>query len=191
LNSATPRDATRFFHTCSSQLKGTKRLIELWQRHPEWPELVTVINHNETIPAEIFAPNIRAIREPLPEERIREMQNSYTFHLCTSEAEGFGHYIMEAMSCRAVVLATDAPPMNEVVQPDRGLLIDCLPERLPVNLSHRYFFDPAALERQIERARAMTPPEIAQLGAAARDYSLQSNAAFARNFPELLHSLLR
>lgn len=47
------------------------------------------------------------------EEVIRREQNRCLFHLCPSEYEGWGHYLHEALSVGAVVITTDAPPMND------------------------------------------------------------------------------
>jgi hypothetical protein len=190
LDPQVPRDYTRFFHACSSQYKGTRRVLETWGKHPEWPELVTVINHNETVPAEIKAPNIRAIREPMSDAEIRRLQNSCAFHLCTSEAEGFGHYIMESMSTRAVVFTCDGPPMNELIDPTRGLLLDCEDERPPLGLSHRYLFKPASLEEQVGRALQMDRATVDQIGENARAYFLESNRDFLDRFPKLIKSLV-
>jgi glycosyltransferase involved in cell wall biosynthesis len=191
LNEQVPRDYTRFFHACSSQYKGTKGVLDVWAKHPEWPELVAVINHNEMVPAEIKIPNVRAIRQPMSDEEIKRFQNSFAFHLCTSEAEGFGHYIMESMSCRAVVFTTDGPPMNELIDSSRGILLDCLEERPPLGLSHRYLFRPESLEQQVERAMKMDRASVDRIGAAARDYFLRSNQSFIEVFPRLIQSLAK
>ena len=45
-------------------------------------------------------------------------------HLCPSEREGFGHYIFGPMSSGAIVLTTNAPPMNEIVSPESGFLLE-------------------------------------------------------------------
>jgi len=189
LDEQVPRDATKFFHTCSSQFKGTKSLLEAWKKHPEWPELVAVINNNDQIPADFHAPNVRAIRERLSNDEIRRLQNSFVFHICSSEAEGFGHYIMEAMSCRAITLTTNAPPMNELVEPSRGFLIDCLDKTVAMNLSHRYFIKPESLEEQVHRAMKLDQAAISQIGSNARDFFLETNQHFRKNFPELIRSL--
>ena len=189
LDEQVPRDRTKFFHSCSSQFKGTERLLDTWKKHPEWPELVAVINHNERIPADFAAPNVRAIRTALPFDEVKRLQNTSVFHLCTSEAEGFGHYIMEAMSCRAVVLATDGPPMNELVQPSRGLLIDCLDEHPPMRFSHRYLFKPESLEARVEEALKFDQASIDRLGTAARHFYLENDRFFRRRLIEILEDL--
>jgi hypothetical protein len=49
--------------------------------------------------------------------------NYYVFHLCHSQCEGFGHYINEGLSCGAVVITSDASPMNEIISKDNGILL--------------------------------------------------------------------
>jgi len=185
---AVPRESGKFFHACSSQFKGTKRLIDLWTQHPEWPELVTTINHNPTIPADL-PENVRAYRRALTQEEVVRMRNAYPFHLCPSEVEGFGHYIAEAMSCRATVFTTNHPPMNEMIQPGRGFLIDILEERPPRGFSHRCFFQAKSLEEQVERAREMEQAELDQIGAAARAFFLETREAFYQRFPAIIQSV--
>jgi glycosyltransferase involved in cell wall biosynthesis len=183
-----PRDYTRFFHAGSSPFKGTTRLLEVWQAHPEWPELIAVIHDDKLVP-QVESANIRVIREFLPEPELKRLQNATGFHLCCSEVEGFGHYLTEALSCGAVTLATNAPPMNELVQPGRGLLLDCLEETSPVGLSHRAFFRRESLEAAIERARTMDENSRRQIGAAARAFFLENDRLFRQRFVDLMRSL--
>ena len=185
---AVPREFGKFFHACSSQFKGTKRLIELWAKHPEWPELVVTINHNPTIP-DVLPANVRAFRKPLTQEEVVQMRNAHVFHLCTSEVEGFGHYIVEAMSCRAVTFTTDFPPMNELIQPSRGVLLDILDERPPRGFSTLSFFKPESVEEQVERARKLDHATIERIGMNARAFFLESREAFFKRFPEIVGSL--
>ena len=189
LDSSVSRDFTRFFHSCSSQFKGTQRLLETWRMHPEWPELVAVINNNDLIPGDLNAPNIRAIRERLSNEELRRLQNEIGFHLCTSEAEGFGHYIMEALSCRAVTMTTDGPPMNELIRPGRGLLIRSLSKTVPMRLSRRYLFDPAGLEDCVEQALSLDVPARQAIGEEGRAFFLENDQRFRSDFIALMKSL--
>jgi hypothetical protein len=50
----------------------------------------------------------------ISEEELRRLQNACLFHLCPSATEGYGHALHEAFSVDALVLTTQAPPMNEV-----------------------------------------------------------------------------
>src|SRR5690606_34092893 len=96
----------------------------------------------------VSAPNIRHLLERVDDATLRTLQNSNAIHLCPSEAEGFGHCIAEAMSCGAVTLTTDAPPMNELITPERGVLVNynrTTKQRSGAN----YYVDPVDLERKI------------------------------------------
>ncbi len=52
------------------------------------------------------------------------------FHVCPSSTEGYGHYINEGRSAGGIIITLDAPPMNELVSSDNGILI---PPRQVVN----------------------------------------------------------
>lgn len=54
---------------------------------------------------------------------IRFLQTSIGLHLCPSEREGFGHYLNEARAAGALVVTTDHPPMNELIDSQSGHLI--------------------------------------------------------------------
>ncbi len=170
LNADIPRQP-HFLHLAgASRMKGTARLLAVWRRHPEWPPLL-VLQSPQTAQGMPTTPDRDNVHHRIATLRnideIRRLQNSHVFHVCLSEAEGWGHYIAEGMSCGAVIITCDAPPMNELVRPDRGLLVaaDAVGA---LNAATRYHFDEAALEAAVERARNMHPVEYNALGAAAR-----------------------
>src|SRR5690606_11864581 len=100
-------------------------------------------------------------------------------HLCPSLSEGWGHYIVEAMSCRAVTLTTDAPPMNELVAPDRGVTVPWNRQESR-HLGWNFHADPAALEREIVRLIAMPETDKAAIGTRARAWFEQNDRGFAK-----------
>jgi glycosyltransferase involved in cell wall biosynthesis len=175
---AVPREPSFFHLAGKSRMKGTARLVRLWARHSEWPRL-TVVHSRKAVFEAVAAPNIAYETRYLTDAELRQLQNRHLFHLCLSETEGWGHYIPEALSVGAVVLATDAPPMNEHVTPDRGLLVACTPHGRQ-HLATTYAFDAAALERGVEAALALDGPGRARLGRAARAWFLDNQ----RGFPE-------
>ena len=123
--------------------------------------------------------------EKLDDAELRALQNRHAFHLCPSEAEGFGHCIAEAMSCAAVTLTTNAPPMNELITPERGVLVDY--HRMSTQRSGaNYYVDPADLERQVEAIIAMDERSIAQLGDNARQWYLENDRLFRTRLIEAL-----
>jgi hypothetical protein len=178
----------QFLHLAGrSPLKGTARLLSLWQRHPEWPTLTIVQDEAAGADAGVAA-NIVFHREFLLEEALGALQNAHWFHLCTSEAEGWGHYIAEAMSVGAVTFTCDAPPMNELIAADRGVLI-AAPAGERHNLATLCHFDEQALEQAIARVLAMAPAQWQAMGAAARGWFLNNKQGFTARVQRALTDL--
>lgn len=182
-------DYGRFFHLGGgSALKGTSRLLELWRRHPEWPVL-TVVHHREGERPSGLPANVELLDRYLPDDELRTLQCRCGIHLCPSLSEGWGHYIVEAMSCAAVTVVTDGPPMNELVGPDRGVRVPfhrSEPRKLGVN----FHVDPAALEAAVEALIRKPDPEKARTGRAARKWYEENDRAFRRRLEELWTELL-
>lgn len=171
-----PRERA-FFHLAGrSQNKGTERLLALWRRHPEWPRL-TVVQNPRTAQPGAAAANIDHCVDYLDDAELQRLQNAHAFHLCPSETEGFGHYIVEAMGLGALVITLDAPPMHELVTPERGLLV-AAGRTGTQNLATTYFFDEASMEAAVARALALDDAAIARLGDAARAWFESNDAAF-------------
>jgi glycosyltransferase involved in cell wall biosynthesis len=95
------------------------------------------------------------------------MQNRHLFHLCPSETEGFGHHLVEGLSCGAITLATDAPPMNEMIAPERGELVP-YSRTGTQQLATTYFVEVDALESGVERMLALDEGQRVAKSAAAR-----------------------
>jgi hypothetical protein len=182
-------DYARFFHLAGRSLqKGTETIVDRWHDHPEWPEL-TLVQHPET-KLDVTAPNIAYISDYLDEERLRGEQNVHGVHLCPSETEGFGHYLVEAMSCSAVTITVDGPPMNQLVTPARGILAGYRHAETQ-GLGERYPVDPVALERAVQRALAMDTDDKRRLGRRARAWYEHNDAYFRRRIVEVLDGALQ
>lgn len=172
-----------FLHVAGrSTAKGTDAVIQAWLRHPEWPRL-TVVQSREV--PKIVAPNLDHRLGYLDDAELRGLQNGHAFHLCPSEAEGFGHYLMEALSTGAVVITTDGEPMNELVTAERGILLQPTGHR-PMALGTRYSVDVAGIEAAVERALAMSPEACSAMGAAARAFFLENDAGFPERLAQAL-----
>lgn len=186
-----PRQATFVHLAGASRMKGTRRLLALWQRHPEWPSLLVLQSPHTAIALPGPAPaNIEHRVGYLGDVgEVRRLQNSHIFHLCLSETEGWGHYIAEAMSCEAVVITCDAPPMNELVSAERGILVKAS-QAEPFNLATLHRFDEAALEAIIPRLVNMPEQERAALGTRARAWFTSNEAAFAGQLDAALRQLI-
>lgn len=176
-----------FLHLAGrSRMKGTAPLLELWARHPEWP-LLTVV---QSLPRPGLAriPNVRIETRFLSDDELRRLQNENQFHLCTSETEGWGHYIAEAASTGAVAITTDAPPMNELITAARGLLVRAAP-RGRQHLATTFAFDPLDLERVVAVVSGMGPEERTRLSRAAREWFAANKAGFGARLAAALAEL--
>ena len=173
--------APTFLHVAGkSRMKGTTRLVELWSRHPEWPRL-TIVQSLPAARTPVARANIEWRTEYLGDAELRALQNAHGIHLCTSETEGWGHYIAEAASTGAVVIATDAAPMNELVSAARGILVPAHAAGRQ-HLATTYEFEPDGLAAAIEQALAIGDDGRRRLGAAARAWFLDNK----RDFPARL-----
>jgi glycosyltransferase involved in cell wall biosynthesis len=175
-----------------SAVKGTEAVVEAWSRHPEWPD-VTVVRRarrygGEEAPPLPPLPNVRYETEYVAESKLRELQNECAIHVIPSQAEAYGHVIGEAMSCGAVVVTTDAPPMNELVTPDRGVLIRVARSE-PMRRSMKYYIDVSDLEEKLNKVFAMSPDNRAELGRNARAWYETQHARFENSLSALLIEL--
>ena len=184
---AVAKQRTYFHLAGKSTMKGTDRLVRLWQRHPEWPRLI-LVQHQEGGAAPPAAPNIDARVGYFSEQELRRLQNESLFHLCLSLTEGWGHYIAEAMSVGAVTITVDARPMNELVGADRGVLVPFRGTGTQ-HLATTYLFDEGGLEAAIERTIAMSDEECARLGAAARAWFVENKSGFTSRIEAALLAL--
>jgi hypothetical protein len=187
-------DAVRepdFLHLAgASPMKGTARLLEVWKRHPEWPKLL-ILQSPRTAPKPVpQLPNVEYRVGYLDDaSEIRRLQNSHAFQLCLSETEGWGHYIAEAMSCKAVTITCDAAPMNELVTAERGILVDATSKRT-FNVATLHAFDEASLERAVERAIAMSREEREAIGQRAREWFEANERGFVARVDAALRAVL-
>ncbi len=171
------RKDNRILHLAGGNtLKGTEDILRLWARRPDWPELV-LVQKRDNAPASTPA-NVTLHAGYLDEGTLRDLQNTCRIHICPSRSEGWGHTIVEAMACGALVITTDAPPMNEHVTSDVGMLVRHARDE-PRHLGTSYFVDPSALEQAIDQALALPEAELTRRGAAARRAFERLNADFA------------
>ncbi|MBO9716984.1 MAG: glycosyltransferase [Pseudoxanthomonas sp.] len=173
---AVPR-VGEFFHLAgASPAKGTEALLAAWRKHPEWPRLTVVQAPRHARPG-AERPNLDHRVGYLRDADLRVLQNRCLFHVCPSEVEGFGHYLVEAMSVGAVVLTTDAAPMNEHVTAERGVMIGTSPGRRQ-GLVLRQRIEVEAIEAAVQYALSLDPRQLSARGAAARAHYLDARRGF-------------
>jgi glycosyltransferase involved in cell wall biosynthesis len=177
-----------------SAVKGSEAVVEAWSRHPEWPQLTVVRRSKryggDDAPPLPPLPNVRYETDYLTPERLRELQNECEVHVLPSQAEAYGHVIGEAMACGAIVVTTDAPPMNELVRPGRGMLVRVARSE-PMSRSAKNFVDVGDLERQLNAVFAMSREARAGMSREARSWFEAQDQRFETSLRALLDELPR
>lgn len=181
-----PERFRRFLHVAgNNRKKGTAALVNLWAVHPEWPVLDLVVDDKRRLPTD--APNIR-VHEHADEALMTTLRAECGIALAPSEAEGFGHVLLDAMAHQQVVVTVDAPPMNELVSGETGWLVAWEGSE-PCMLGRRYFVQPAALEAVIKEVLASRPEVLMEKARLARAWALDNHAGFCQRFREHLERI--
>ena len=181
-------DRSKWLHIASNgHQKGTDEVVEAWRRNPHWPTL-TVVAGRRRKPIEP-ASNVHIIDEWLSDSDLRILMQSCGVHVCTSNAEGYGHTIVESMSCGVLVLTTDLAPMNELVGPDRGVLVGVTASS-PMGWFRRAIIEQSALAEAVEQAMAFSDDEHTRRAAAARHWFEQNDLSFDERLRAVTDGLL-
>lgn len=163
-----------------STAKGTVQVIEAMKRLPQYE--LTIVSH---LKWGALPPNVKQVERISPEEKLR-MMNQAAIHLCPSSYEGFGHYINEARSVGAVIVTTNASPMNELVFSYFGLGASV------ATVSNQHFaqhkqVDVGSLTSCIDMAMQTPLDILLRLGASARDEYLKGDKAFEAELIKVLN----
>ena len=186
---ATAHRERTFFHLAGkSTMKGTDRLLRVWARNAHWPTLIVVHHRAGDHAPDVSAHNIERRVGYMDDADLRLLQNTSMFHVCLSLTEGWGHYIVEALSVGAVPLTLDAAPMNDIVTAERGLLVPYC-RTGSQRLATTYTFDEAGLETAVERAVHMSDDEWRRLSANAREWFVINRSTFAGRLRAALQEL--
>ena len=124
-------------------------------------------------------------------KRIEDMDaflSSFQFHVCPSKAEGFGHYINEALSVGGIVLTTDAPPMNELVRPEYGIMIPASAAGRHW-LAREYEVTADGIRDAVRRCMLLTTQQIEQMSRLSRDVYLKRDAEFKTNLNNFIRCI--
>jgi hypothetical protein len=183
------KDEQHWFHLAGKSVqKQTEMVMRVWGKNPGFPFL-TVLQDAKFYKPRMVLRNVNFMYCRLSDPILRVMQNTFGVHVCPSEAEGFGHYIMEAMSCGGVVLTTNSPPMNELVTPERGVL--CEPARVEqLRLSCRALVSEETLTRAVVQAMVLDDEKRTEIRQRGRAFFLENDAFFRTVLPEAVAAVL-
>ncbi|TCI04436.1 hypothetical protein EZV61_00215 [Corallincola luteus] len=148
-----------YFHRAgNSATRGTKTLLKLWQKHPEWPELTVLIGKHR-LPDLSIPENVRVITDFLSDDEFESMMREHPFHIHPTMTEGYGLTLSEGLSLGCIPIVTDAPPMNEIASRDFSFLVEATAKGRK-GLSELFEVDGDALERVIDQTAMMTMQEL-------------------------------
>ena len=184
------KDFNQFLHIAGkSGTKQTNLIWETWKNNPQLPQLTIVQDKNKFIQREKLS-NLTYIYDRLEENELKEMQNKIGIHLCPSEAEGFGHYIMEALSCQSVVLTTNASPMTELVQKETGFYVDVVKQER-MRLSLKNIISVETLEKAVININITEEQELVEMGKRGREFYLNNDKSFKIRFKQIIKDIIK
>ena len=172
----------RFLHLAgNSQIKNTEAILKAWKKLPYRLTVVSPHFHQE-------ASKLRHVKayDRVSEEKLRQLMNSRQFHLCPSKYEGFGHYIHEALGVGAVVVTSDAPPMNELALP-KDLLVPTVPGA-PLCLARLHEVTPQAVIDRVKHVAELSSVRIKEISLAARAHFEQERSNFRSRLLEVVNA---
>ncbi|RBP71947.1 glycosyltransferase [Marinobacter nauticus] len=169
----------------NSQFKGTQSVLSCWQRHPEWPKLILVSQHLE--PTSCSASNIE-IKPTLTSNELIALWAQAGFAILPSEVEGYSQTLAESMANGCITITTNAAPMNELVEEDRGFLAE-VEGKLTFRLGTRYFVSEQALERSIQTAIDQQPDTLENMSRLAIEWYLTNHKQFLSRLEHQLNGL--
>ncbi len=185
-DSSKEKDYNLFIHVAgTSAHKGTYPLIEAWRLNPHFPHL-TVIRFTE--PEKKVPENVTWIKDWMLDEELCALQNQCGVHLCLSQTEGFGHFLVEAMGTKAVVITTDAPPMNEFIK-DKRCLVPYTAWSIQ-GLATKYYVSRKDIEKKIKEILLLPQTELKKIGNANRECYRKLRREFHSNLENLIKSHL-
>jgi len=184
INKKITKDYNLFLHVAGKSLnKGTSELISCWKKFPNWPNLTVVCVNDKII--ENGADNITIINNYITNTELTKLQNLFGVHICPSVSEGFGHTIVEGMSTESIIITTDVPPMNELVNFDRGILVNIKNQQKYPSIQ-KAILDEGSLISKIEYVFRMSTDEKNEIGKNARKWYLNNRITFEKTLIEFI-----
>jgi hypothetical protein len=178
-NPAEVRDYSSICHFRGrSTTRHTQDILDIWIKNPGFPQLTIQMYSDEvSIPKWIESDNLRLFMGFLGEQELQSEFIKHGIHICTSQMEGFGHYINEARSIGALIIAIDAPPMNELINESCGILIPPT-QSFKHNCGVRFLSTIDEIKDGISRALKMSTYRRQELGEKSRDLFIEGQKDF-------------
>lgn len=208
----------------TSSFKGTKELLECWieyngfldidpnikliivRKISGWNSIDKVLSsYIKTLPFKKtdipFKNGLSYINiilyDYLEEKEYNEITNYSGVHICPSLAEGFGHYINEARAKKAIVITTNAEPMNELIV-NKNLLLDIEKTKNISEFNNQYaykssiqahFFDKKDLLNKIKYISSLSEKDKIKIGNENNHLYKKDDLYFNNTFSKLIQKI--
>lgn len=173
--------------------RNTSVVISSWEAHPHWPDLHVQWHDENLLGIDcrrwFSSGNIHLRSCWLDRKAYLSVVAEHAIHLCTSESEGFGHAINEARALGRLVVTTDAPPMNELIDATCGVLVS--PSAVhPYREGVCAKLDIPVFSEAIERVLSLDQAAISAMGLRARQRFEAERDGFRRTVLAELSEML-
>lgn len=169
-----------------------EKVFRLWDRLPIKP-----VTDFRGIPLKGWRyKNVVLCDGRLDEETYRALVTKARWHIMPSKIEGFGHSLNVGRMTGSIVVTTDAPPMNELIKDDIGILvkykgkapvsktiIDWIPREVK---EYTYDVDPKDLAQKIIDMMDMPEAAIENMSNKAIARAKQERIDCIRNFRKMI-----
>lgn len=110
--------------------KQTDSILKCWLKYPDMPIIVITCTDQcykniQDLIGNSNPKNLIFHNSLLPKDEFIKLKNEAGMHLCPSIVEGFGHYINEGRKVGSLVITSNMAPMNELINTNTGVLINC------------------------------------------------------------------
>lgn len=184
------KDYRKCFHLCGrSKYKQTQLIINNWEK--DFPELIVVYNKEKISLECLIQDNIKYITEKIDEKELKLLMNQCGIHICTSEIEGYGHYIHEGKSTGAIIVTTNAEPMRNCINTDFGILIKSKKKSLKNMLGSKNIIDPIDFKNQLKILFQTSDKKLKQMSKESRKSYIESSKLFLNKFKQTFENIFQ
>ncbi len=175
----------RFLHLAGkSSFKNTEAVVEAWRSGAvSYP--LTIVGACPAV-ANAVRPitgmsNVRySVRVP----DVGMLLNEHQYHIIPAQMEGYGHALHEGLGCKAVVITSNKPPMDEFTGIPKDLLVPTSGQGVHC-LAPLHFVKPVAVATACHKAWTLTGAEIDKIGDEARAGFLSDREDFHKRLAEV------
>jgi glycosyltransferase involved in cell wall biosynthesis len=181
------KDYNKYLHVAGkSGQKQTEIVYKTWKNNPNLPHL-TILQEPGKVGSKVDLPNVTIIKDHLSDQDVSILQNQYGVHICPSETEGFGHYIGEALSVGAVIITTNAEPMNELVG-DYGVMCNYV-NKQKQKFAWNYYINEQTLLESVYKTINIPNEEKANMSIKARNFYQENHKFFVDTFTNTMNGI--